>query len=210
MADQIKLEKITRRGAKVLVEISSLDEPLQINEELLYRFQLVEGIVLTASQVEQLSVEAKRFECRQEATRLLSIRQHACRELMFKLRKKDFDHVLADNIIKEFVQQGILDDTQYAYNLAQQLIKRRPCGRSYLIAYLQKKHIDRATSEEVVEATLAEFDEIELARAALKQRLREFEHFELEVMHRKSYNYLARRGFSYQAIKTAVDELIDR
>ncbi|MEA2030304.1 MAG: RecX family transcriptional regulator [candidate division Zixibacteria bacterium] len=209
MTDKIKLEKITRKGSKVVIEISSLDEPLRINEELLHRFQLVEGIVLTDLQVEQLYVEAKRLECRQKAIRLLAIRQYASRELSFKLRRKGFDNELVDDIIGELIQQGILDDTQYAYNLAQQLIKRKPCGRSYLIAFLQKKYIDRLTSEDVAKTTLTGIDERELAMAALKQRLQEFEHFELEVVQRKSYNYLARRGFSYQVAKTAVDELID-
>ncbi|MBU8934111.1 MAG: recombination regulator RecX [candidate division Zixibacteria bacterium] len=208
--DQIILNQIIHKGGKVLVSLSSLDESLRISEEALYRHRLVEGTVLTPAQVEQLITEAKHWQCRQEAMRLLALRQHATRELLFKLGRKDFDRELVGEVVAEMTRQGLLDDAQHAYNLGMALLRRRPCGRPYLVAHLQKKYIDRSIAEDAAEACLSGTEESDLAGDALRQRSREYEKFELEVARRKAYNYLARRGFSYGAVKTAIDELIDR
>ena len=207
MADSITLEKIVYRGKNVALELSSLTYPLIISEELVHKFRLVEGIVLTPSQVERLIAEAEQLRCEETATRLLARRQHSVGELKIKLRQRRFTAETIDLILEKYINTGLLDDTRYAYELAEYMVEQRPCGKSYLTAFLQRKFIDRATAEQVVRMVFADRDETEIAVAALRKRWREFAQFELEAIQRKSYTYLTSRGFTFAVAKEALTRL---
>ena len=109
--------------------------------------------------------------------------------------------------IRKYCRQGVLDDAVFAYHQAEKLVNRRPCGKSYLTAFLQRKRIDRQLAQQTAEQVLEGNDELQLAAAALLQRWREYRQFELEVARRKAYNYLARRGFGYEATKAAFEQI---
>lgn len=210
MSGNIKLTKLSRSGSKVTIKLSSLDESLVVSEEIVYRHRLIEGIMLTVSQVEQLRLESDLLRCDQTALRMLAGRSYSTGELKRKLRLKKFNLPVIEQIIKKYRRQGVLDDSQYAYEAASRLVEERPCGRSFLTAYLQKKLIDRQLAENAVELVLGSRDEEEDALTMLRKRWREFSQFELEVARKKAYNYLARRGFSYDAARKAFDRLTNQ
>ena len=206
-ADEIKLERISRRGEIVSVVISSLDQPLVITESIVQKYRLTEGVVLTPTQVEQLMAEAERLRCFKEATRLLAMRDHAAAELTSKLRQRGFRLEIAEAVTQKYIRRGLIDDVRHAGHLARQIVKQRPCGRAYLVSYLQKKQIDRLLAEQAADECLAGTDEVELAVAALRKRWWEFGQFELEVAQRKAYNYLARRGFGFPVASAAFERV---
>jgi len=207
--NQIKLLRIKRKGSRIFLEISSLDKPLQINDETLYEHKLVEGIILTPSQLDILQKESEYIYCENETARLLSIREHSIRDLILKLKRKKISQNTIDRVVKEFKSMGHLNDFRLANNYAENLIKRKPSGRSYLSAFLQKKYFDRDLSERVAEIVFSEIDEDHQAELALNQKLRQYAKIELESARRKAYNYLSRRGFGYNAAKNAVEKLLN-
>ncbi len=209
MADSIKLEKIIHRGRNVALELSSLAHPLIISEELVHKHRLVEGIVLTPSQVEELVVEAELLRCEETAARLLARRQHSAGELKIKLRQRRFSLETINSTLEKYIHAGLLDDARYAYELAEYMVDQRPCGKSYLTAFLQRKYIDRATAEQAVAAVFTNKDETEIAMTALRRRWREFAQFELEALRRKSYTYLTSRGFPFAVAKEALARILN-
>lgn len=187
--------------------VSTLDSPVVVSEEIVYRHRLKEGIVITTFQLERLLSESEMFHCDRTVARLLAMREHSVGEIRVKLSKRRFSSDMIRQVVKKYKDQGMLDDVRFALEIAKSLIARRPCGRSYLTGYLRRKLIDRALAEQTTEAVLTGKNEIELAVSALEKRWTEFSRFELEVTKRKSYNYLARRGFSYEAAKVAFEKL---
>lgn len=210
MNDAIRILAIERSRRRVAVTLSNLRQPLLVSEEMAQRYRLVEGIVLTLPQFEELKVESELYRCDREVARLLAMRGHSVGEVRGKLRQKEFSKDAVEKTIEKYRRYGVLDDAQYAYQLAQRLLEGRPCGKSYLTAHLQKKMIDRALAEQTADIALSGKDETEQALSALKKRWPQFSQFELEVARRKSYNYLARRGFAYDAAKKAFETLFDR
>ncbi len=210
MSAEIKLTKLSRAGGKVTIALTGIDEPIVVSEEIVYKHRLVEGITLTISQVEQLRTESELFQCDRVAARLLAGRGYSVGELKRKLRLKQFNVPVIEQILKKYRRQGVLDDSQYALEVAKQVIESRPCGRAFLTAYLQRKLIDRQLAETAVDLVLGSRDEDDDAVAALSKRWREFGQFELEVARKKSYTYLARRGFGYEASRKAFDRLTNQ
>jgi regulatory protein len=210
MEEKIRILKLSRSTSEVSVKISILDEPVVVPEHVVHKHRLKEDIVITRSQLKTLRTESELFLCDRTAARMLAAREHSTGEIKTKLAKKSFTPDAIRRIIRKYKDRGVLDDARYAHRLADDLLTQRPCGRSYLVASLQRKKIDRLLAEQTADAALIAKDEKELATAALAKRWDEYRQFELEVARRKAYNYLARRGFGYEAAKGAFEQLLER
>lgn len=210
MSEKIILKKITSSGRKVTISITGLEDDLILSPELIHRFRLVEGVVITPAQLEKLKFESEFYACDSQAARYLALRDYSAGELKTKLYRKNYSTNVIQTVIDRYQKQGIVDDNHYAYKLAQRLIEERPCGKSYLTAYLRRKKIDRELAENTADIIFKEQEESELALVSLNKRWHVFSQFELEVARKKSYNYLSRRGFGYEAAKQAFETTVNR
>lgn len=210
MDENCKLTKLSRSGSRVYISLSNHDDQLVVSEETVYNHRLVEGVVLTGSQIEQLKHESELFRCDVLAARLLAGREYSTGELKRKLRLKQFNQPVIEQTLKKYHRDGVLDDSRYAYAVARQIVETKPCGRAFLTAYLQRKYIDRQLAETTVDMVLQERDEDGDATRALRKRWGEFSQFELEVARKKAYTYLARRGFGYDAARKAFERLTNQ
>lgn len=207
MEDNYKIEKIIHRGSKVSLTISTLKKPLIVSEDTMINFQLVNGVVITESQFKLLLGEAQLLLCFDRARNSLAFRAHSVGELIIKLKQKGFSPDEIEPTISKLKDIQLLDDNQYALKLAEKINREKPCGRSILVAQLRKKLIDRELAEKTADMILKETDVVELAIKALSKRIQQFSQFELEEAKKKAYNYLSRRGFSYDAAKKAFEQL---
>ena len=207
MNDQIKLTKLTTSPASAKLIITGEEQPLTVSMETVYRHRLVEGIVITQAQLKMLREEAELFQCDRQVARLLAMRDHSVGELKAKLHQRKYAGMIVQTTIRKYLDNGVLDDARYAMTSARSLLSRRPCGRGYLCAYLQKRKISRDLAEQTAEALLSSEDTDDLATSALEQRWSSFSQFELETARTKAYNYLARRGFGYASAKAAFEKL---
>jgi SOS response regulatory protein OraA/RecX len=208
MQDRFHISRIKRSGDCGVISIEGVDEPLKISLATILELQVVENTIITSSQLERLIDEAGLYACEQEAARLLSLRHHAAAELYLKLKRKQFKAEHIKLALAKAKRLGVLDDEHLALRLSEQLVERRPCGRAYLIAYLQRKHIERSLAERTADVVLSGQDETALAVESLRGRWSRLREFELETAQRKAYNYLARRGFGYAASKAAFERLL--
>lgn len=178
---------------------------------LVAKHRLKEGIVLTAPQTAALEREAAEASCDREVARLLALRPHSIGELRSKLRRRGFEDEPVAAMVKKYRQRGLLDDAHVAATLVRLSLERKPAGKSYLVALLRRKLIDRDLAEQTVELALADRDENELAYEALSRRRRVLfssKQIEVETMRRRAYTYLSRRGIGYAAAKAAFEKLL--
>ncbi|MBD3257940.1 hypothetical protein GF377_05870, partial [candidate division GN15 bacterium] len=121
--------------------------------------------------------------------------------------RKGYDSAVVEPALRMYVRNGLLDDEQLARSLAQRFFDRKPAGKPWLVAALQKKHIPREIAESVVEGFLLARDETTSAVAALRPKWTRLAQLDVESARRKAYTYLSRRGFGYAAAKTAFETL---
>lgn len=205
MNDQIKLIKLATSPTGVKLTITGEEQVLTVPMEIVHRHRLVEGIVITEAQLNMLREEAELYRCDRQVARLLAMRDHSVGELRAKLHLRKHTGAVMQTTIQKYLDNGSLDDARYALSSARSLLQRRPCGRGYLCAYLQKRKISRELAEQTAETLLASEDNDGLATTALKQRWSRFSQFELETARSKAYNYLVRRGFGYASAKAAFE-----
>ncbi|MFH1687475.1 MAG: regulatory protein RecX [bacterium] len=204
---EYKLLSREKTPGGITLAVSGCDEKLVVPEEFVLQRNLVVGVCLNERQLEQLVAESHRHHCDQSAARSLAMREHSRGELMVKLRRKGHAKEIIAEVLKKYIAMGALDDSRYAHMIGRSLVERRPCGQAYLCAYLQRRFVERSLAQETAHMLLAGQDETDRAEAALRQRWHRLREFELETARRKAYNYLARRGFSYQAVKAAFERL---
>ncbi len=207
MDTRIRIESTRCLRNRCFLNISSLSEPLILPRELAEKHRLKEGTCITKAQLEELRAEAELALCDCEISRLLAMREHSVGEVKTKLTRKQFSSQAIHQTLRKYQKQGLLNDARYSQVFATRLLEANPCGRSYLIASLRRKLIDRSLAEKTVDLLLAGRDEVTLAQAALEKRWARFGQFELETARRKAYNYLSRRGIGYAAAKAAFETL---
>lgn len=203
----MKITGLKEQDNRVTVYLSGLKEPLTVSIQTAVEHKLVNGIVLTESQVAILQEESELFRCEQKAARMMAMRGHSIGEFKRKLYQKEFSKKVVETVVGKYLQQGILDDAQYALQIGQSLVERKPCGKPFLVSHLQQKLIDRKTAEEAAAMILSGTDDTVRAVAALQKKWLQYRDLALEEARTKAYNYLSRRGFAYEAAKTAFEQV---
>lgn len=139
----------------------------------------------------------------QRALNLLSYRPRSESELSEALRKHEISPEIIQSTLARLRENHLLDDPVFARKWVENRTEFRPRGARLLRLELRRKGV----REEHIAPALAGLDETSLAyQAAAKKFSRQ--HFSDPAEFRKKvYSFLARRGFQYDQIRAAADQL---
>lgn len=179
-----------------------------LSEAQVLRWGLRPGDRLTPDDLEVIREEATRSLWRDRALRLLARRPHSRAELRRKLQARGCDEHELELLLDRLEDEGLLDDEEFACSFIRDRLRLRPRGRAGLLRELRA----RGVRHEVAVRALQELwdgsvDEVALARAVGAGRLRSLPEDPRQARRRLS-QLLWRRGFSGDAVRTAVDELL--
>lgn len=151
--------------------------------------------------------DAARRSAQSMALRLLSRRNHTCRELHRKLRFRGVESDVADEVVAECKRCRYLDDEAFARSYRNHMVKKGYGERRIRLAMEQKgfssRHIDAAFSDPSMAP-----DERALAQSVLAQKAKTLSHLPSDRKKKeKLYRFLYSRGF---ASSTILDLLNDR
>ena len=128
-------------------------------------------------------------------------RAHGIKELEAKLLDKGFEADLINNVIKELLEKGFLNDYDVAYRWAESRIKNRLWGKAKLYNFLREKNIGKDIINKVQREVWEEFSEVDIARKAVDKRFPSA----IQPSRSKILSFLKSRGFSsgviYQMVK---------
>jgi len=169
-----------------LSESALLDQKLMLNQELNER---------RLAELKQESTDDKMYGL---ALRYGAIRQRSEWEIRNYLERKKVSPALADVILNKLSKFGYIDDEKFARMWVENRRLLRPTSWRKLQQELRAKHV----SNEAMEQALAtdDIDEQQALRELIaKKRARYPDNLKL-------MQYLARQGFGYEDIKTALAE----
>lgn len=142
------------------------------------------------------------------ATRMLSRRQHAVRELETKLTAR-FDSDIVERVIARLGEQGFLDDQAFACEYARQRFIRSPRSALAVITELEGRGVGRSVAQYAVAGVMQEeglSDETLAERAARKKLAALGSHG--GKAQEKIYAFLASRGFSRSVARGVVLDVL--
>jgi regulatory protein len=174
-----------------------------LSETALIESKLHSGQVLTGQDVtsyKKLSQDDKLYT---QALRYVAMRQRTKWEVGFYLQRKGADPSLSEIILNKLSIIGLLDDQKFAESYVNDRQLLRPTSRRKIILELRKKRVPN----EIIEAMMeVEAVNDTTALSAVITRMRRQTKYQDDM---KLMQYLARQGFGYGDIKSALQQDLD-
>jgi len=115
--------------------------------------------------------------------------------------REGVSQAVADRVLERLIEKGYIDDEKFARYWVENRNQTKGTSKRKLIAELRSKGVDQAVVEAAFEET-SRSDEDELHKVIAKKR-------DKYADDQKLMQYLARQGFSYDDIKTALTDQTD-
>jgi regulatory protein len=174
-----------------------------VSEDVLFRTGLQVGDAIDAAAIEDLLARDELSRATDAALNFLSYRPRAEREVRDRLRRGGFPTETIDQVIVRLQEWRYLDDADFARRWVENRAAGRPRGQRLLQQELRQKGIDAETAREAIAE--AELDEAAAAEELARRRLPAYVGEEPAVVRRRVGAYLARRGYGFDVIRTALE-----
>jgi regulatory protein len=174
-----------------------------LSEGALLESKLASGQELSKEQVDEykkLSADDKLYN---QALRYIAMRPRTKWEIEFHLERKQASPPLIETILNKLSIVGLIDDDKYARSFVADRRLLRPTSRRKLIAELKKKRVANDIIEQAINSEL--HDEAAALLHIIERKRRQTKYQD----DAKLMQYLARQGFSYDAIKHALQNELE-
>lgn len=144
-------------------------------------------------------------DCYEAALSMLDQAAQTSGDLRLKLQRKGFVPPAAEASVERLLQNGLVDDARYAQRVAQGQL-----GKAVGAYAVRRKLMAKRLPEEAIEAAMADFSSEQqesACREAAEKLWRKYAALPPREGRAKLSQALARRGFSWDAIRAAVDAL---
>lgn len=148
---------------------------------------------------------------RAAALRLLKVRQRSVQDMRQRLKEKGFPAEDIERVLRDFGEQGLLDDVRFAEALVEHALARKPVGRRFLSTKLRQYRVPGEVAEGALARHLSPERETGFAKVAAERKLAEFRRHGLTTDGpegaKRLVRFLLARGFSPEIIETVLEEL---
>ena len=141
----------------------------------------------------------------ERALNFLSYRPRSETEVRRNLQKKNVADEVIEEVVERLTRAGMLNDCEFARYWVENRVKFNPRGARALRYELRQKGVP----DSIISDTLAGVDEEAAALGAARAGARRLAHLQPADFRRRLGAYLARRGFSYAAVKPVVEEMLE-
>jgi regulatory protein len=161
------------------------------------------GQELTDEKIAELKEKDNTEIALQKALNFLSYRPRSEDEVRKNLKKHGYEEEVIEVILERLRQGHLVDDASFAEMWVENRSEFRPRGRRLLRMELRKKGIN----DEVIDPSLEDLDEEELAYRAASKQIRKYRNLEWPDYRKKMSGFLARRGFDYGIISIIIKKV---
>jgi len=163
------------------------------------------GQKLNQKQIDDLIFKNEFQKLLDRAFRLISRRPRSEKEISNYFKKKKSSSKVAEKVIAKLKELKQIDDREFARWWVDQRTSFRPRGKYGLTMELRQKGIDKAVIKETVESV----SELRLAEELAQKKLKTYKNLSKNEFYRKMSAFLARRGFSWEVIRTVIAKYLE-
>ena len=160
------------------------------------------GREVDRAELDRIALEEQLHEARQYAFLLLSYKARATKELTQRLTRKGFSSDIIARVLQRLAELKMVDDAGFARRFAEDRISIGHKGKWRVRGELLKRGIDRQQIDAALEQAP---DEVAAAREVAGKYVSRNRRLEPDVLKRRLYVLLARRGFSPDTIRQVID-----
>lgn len=160
------------------------------------------GQEVDRANLDRIAIEEQSYEARQYAFLLLSYKARTTSELKQRLTRKGFSPDIVSRTLQRLAELKMTDDEGFARRFAEDRIIIGHKGKWRVRGELLKRGVAK---EHIEEALATAPDEAAAAREVAEKYLSRNQRLEPNVLKRRLYALLARRGFSLDTIRQVVN-----
>lgn len=157
------------------------------------------GMELSEEKITNLRTEDEKETTYQRALNWIDFRPHTRAEIRQKLKSKAASEETITFVMDRLEQSNLVNDADFAQNWVENRAELRPRSRRALAFELRK----RGVQPEIIDQSIAEVDDDELAYQAAQLQAYKISHLEWKDFRLKMLRHLAQRGFNYQTSSEA-------
>ncbi len=180
------------------------------NVNVIARFRLREGLLLTAEQVLEIELGEVKQECFDRAISAIQSRLHSRAEIRRKLMRREYGEKVVNAVIEDLVRLGYIDDKQFAKAKVEQAATFKRQGRRRASIDLMKAGVKGEAAEQalnrVYDRERSDAIALELATKKAPHLLR----LGPIVARRRMAGLLARRGFDPDTITSVLAKTLGK
>lgn len=181
-----------------------------VNAAYLHDAKLSVGVGLDELAGDRLLVAARKLEAFDRAAAALGRRARSAHELERWLLQRGFDRADVTDAVQRLTEIGAIDDSQFARAFARSRALGKGMSRRRLAQELARRGVERPMADAAIAEVLEEesVDERALLEAAARKKLAVLQGQEPDVVRRRLYGYLARRGYNVNDIAAVLRMLL--
>lgn len=138
--------------------------------------------------------------------RYLKYRPRSEREIIEKLRGKDFSEEIIQETVSFFTRIGSLNDAQFACLWTRSRLNK-PFGIRRIKIELRHKGVNDELITDAIDDAARDYEEHETILKLAERQSRKYHHVDKQTARRRLYEYLARRGFNSGAIVKVLNKI---
>jgi len=142
--------------------------------------------------------------------RYLGIRNRSEKEIRYYLTKKNASEEIIEKVIDSLKEKKFLNDEEFARAFVLNRARLKPKGKALLKIELRQKGIMDEIIAKVLNEVQEEIpDELEQAKQLIIKKIEQMRGNSRQEIYQKIGGFLARRGFSWEIVKKAIDDSLD-
>ncbi len=184
------------------------DEPFcSVDPSLITRFGLRIGLEIEDEVLQKLIEADEGMRAKNYAFDLLLSQSYGKEQMIEQLGQKGFGQRAIDTTLEDLEHLGYIKDEKFAKNWVSRRQRSKPRSKKMLQRELTNKGIDKTTVDRVLE----DIDNEEEANLTLQLAQKQVKHYKSLPQHvakRRLHGFLLRRGFDYETIQRAIDQVL--
>jgi regulatory protein len=141
------------------------------------------------------------------ALRLLAAHSRSAAEIRRRLRRDGAEAARIERVLATLQARGFVDDAAHARSVTRSRVRSRGTSARRIVQELRRQGVAADVAEEAIDEVFADesIDETAVALAVARKRAALLADLPAPVQRRRLYGYLARRGYSPDIVRTAVE-----
>jgi len=173
--------------------------------EIQYKYDLFVGMEIDQEYIEKVLLEEELAKAKDQALGYLCYRQRSEKEIIDKLRGKDFSEDIIENTLVFLREYNFVDDLEFARSFTKDKINLNKFGPQRIRHELYRKGISR----DIIDEVLDEDNEYSRALELAKKKLPSYKNDDKAAKYRKLGGFLQRKGYSYECVSRILKELLN-
>jgi regulatory protein len=181
-----------------------------VSLDILDRLKLRVGTEVDEALAARIAEEGGALAAYDRALNMLAFQARSSRDLRRKLVQKGEVEAHAQAAVERLVAAGLLDDAEYARQVARSKVAGQGASKRRLQQELFKRGVERGVADAAIGEVLSDegVDEGEIVERFARKKLKSLAALDAPTRRRRLYAYLARRGYEGDVIRRAMSRVL--